>query len=90
MDGLGIIGSIVLGGLAGWVASMIAGTNAKQGLLGNIIVGIIGGFLGSFVFGLLGGTGVTGFNLWSFVVALVGAVILLFIWKAITGRKSNA
>lgn len=87
MDGLGFIGWIVLGGLAGWVASMIAGTNAKQGLLGNIIVGIVGGLLGGFIFGLFGGAGVTGFNLWSFLVALVGAVVLLFIWKAITGRS---
>jgi len=86
MDGLGFIGWIVLGGLAGWVASMIAGTNASQGLLGNIVVGVVGGLIGGFVFGLFGGSGVTGFNLWSFLVALVGAVIALFIWKAITGR----
>jgi len=88
MDGLGFIGWIVLGGLAGWVASMIMGNNKSQGLLGNIIVGIIGGLVGGFVFGLLGGSGVTGFNLWSFLVALVGAIILLFIWRLITGRKA--
>lgn len=87
MDGLGIIGWLVLGGLAGWVASMIAGTNAKQGLLGNIVAGILGGLVGGFVFSLFGGAGVTGFNIWSFVVALVGAVIVLFIWRAITDRK---
>ena len=47
MDGgLGIIGWIVLGGLAGWVASMFAGTNARQGLLGNIVAGVIGGVVG--------------------------------------------
>ena len=46
MDALSIIGWIVLGGLAGWVASMIVGTNARQGLLGNIIAGIIGAFVG--------------------------------------------
>ena len=87
MDGgLDFIGWIVLGGLAGWLASMIAGTNARQGLLGNIIAGIIGGVVGGWVFGLFGGAGVTGFNLWSYVVALVGAVIVLFIWKAISGR----
>ncbi|MDB5161860.1 MAG: transglycosylase [Candidatus Saccharibacteria bacterium] len=88
MDGLGFIGWIVLGGLAGWVASMIVGTNARQGLLSNIVVGVIGGLLGGFVFGLVGGAGVTGFNLWSFLVALVGAVILLFLWRLITGRKA--
>ena len=88
-SGLGIIGWIVLGGIAGWVASMIAGTNARQGLLGNIIAGIIGGVVGGFVFGLFGGAGVTGFNLWSFLVALVGAVIVLFIWGAITGGRKR-
>jgi len=87
---MGIIGWIILGGLAGWIASMIAGTNREQGLLGNIIVGIIGAFVGGFIFNLFGGVGVTGFNLWSFIVALVGAVILLFIWRAITGRSSEA
>lgn len=88
MDGgLGFLGWIILGGLAGWVASMIAGTDARQGLLANILVGIVGGLLGGFLFGLFGGSGVTGFNLWSFLVALVGAVVLLFIWRAISGRS---
>ena len=86
-SGLGIIGWIILGGLAGWVASKIVGTDARQGLIGNIIAGIIGGVVGGFVFGLLGIGGVDGFNLWSFLVALVGAVIVLFIWNAITGRR---
>jgi uncharacterized membrane protein YeaQ/YmgE (transglycosylase-associated protein family) len=87
MDGLGFIGWIVLGGLAGWVASMIMGNNASQGLLGNIIVGIVGGLLGGFIFGLFGGAGVTGFNLWSFLVALVGAVVLLFLWRLVKGGR---
>ncbi|MBN9397715.1 hypothetical protein BGO18_04020 [Candidatus Saccharibacteria bacterium 47-87] len=85
-----IITWVVVGGLAGWVASMVAGTNKSQGLLGNIVVGIIGALVGGFVFGLLGGSGFTGFNIWSFFVALVGAIIVLFIWKAITGRKNAA
>jgi uncharacterized membrane protein YeaQ/YmgE (transglycosylase-associated protein family) len=89
MDALGIIGWIVLGGLAGWVASMIVGNDKSQGLLGNIVVGIVGGLLGGFIFGLLGGEGVTGFNIWSFLVALVGAVILLFLWRALTGARQK-
>jgi len=89
MDGLGFIGWIVLGGLAGWVASMFTGTNERQGLLGNIIAGIIGGLVGGFVFSLFGGAGVTGFNLWSFIVAVVGAVIVLLIWRAITGNRKT-
>lgn len=90
MSVLGIIGWIVLGGLAGWVASMIAGTDARQGLLGNIIAGIIGAFVGGFILSLFGGVGVTGFNLWSFVVALLGAVVVLFIWRAMTGGRKTA
>ncbi len=89
MDVMGPIGWIVLGGLAGWIASKFVGTDKSQGIIGNIVVGIIGGVLGGWVFGLLGGSGVTGFNLWSFLVAVVGAVILLMIWKAITGRKAE-
>lgn len=86
-SGLGFIGWIVLGGLAGWVASMFVGTNRDQGLLGNIIAGILGGFLGGWIFSFFGGAGVTGFNLWSFIVALVGAVVVLMIWKAISSRR---
>ena len=88
MSALGIIGWIVLGGLAGWIASMIVGTNHQQGMLGNIVAGILGGLLGGVIFNFFGGAGVTGFNLWSFVVALVGAIVVLLIWKAITaGRR---
>ncbi len=84
----GIITWIVVGGLAGWVASKIAKTDASQGIVGNIVVGIIGAFVGGFLVELFGGTGFTGFNIWSFLVALLGAVVVLFIWRAITGRRA--
>ena len=87
MDVMGPIGWIVLGGLAGWIASKFVGTDKSQGIIGNIIAGILGGVVGGWVFSLLGGAGVTGFNIWSFVVAVVGAVIVLMIWKAITGKN---
>lgn len=83
---MGILSWIVLGGLAGWVASMFAGNNARQGVIGNIIVGIIGAFVGGFVFSLFGGVGVTGFNFYSFGVACIGAVITLSIKKALFGK----
>ncbi len=82
-----LIGWIILGGLAGWVASMIAGNDARQGMLGNIIVGILGAFIGGFLLSLFGVQGAGGINLWSFLVALLGAVVLLFIWRAISGRS---
>jgi uncharacterized membrane protein YeaQ/YmgE (transglycosylase-associated protein family) len=78
---MGIIAWIIIGGLAGWIASMIAGTNAQMGAFANIIVGIIGAFIGGFLFNLIGGNGFTGFNLWSLFVAIVGAVILLALVK---------
>ena len=83
---MGIIAWIILGALAGWIASMIAGTNAQMGLFANIIVGIIGAFLGGFLFNLMGGTGITGFNLWSLIVAIAGAVLLLWVIKMFTRR----
>ena len=84
----GIITWIVVGGLAGWVASIITKTNADQGLVGNIVAGIIGGVVGGFLLRILGGSGFTGFNIWSFVVALFGAVIVLSTWKALSKKRS--
>jgi uncharacterized membrane protein YeaQ/YmgE (transglycosylase-associated protein family) len=80
---MGILAWIVLGGLAGWIASIIAGNNAEQGFVGNIIVGMLGALIGGFIINLLGGTGITGFNLWSLLVAVFGAIILLFIVRGI-------
>lgn len=83
-----IITWIVVGGLAGWVASIITKTNASQGLLGNIVAGVIGGVVGGFLLGLIGGEGFTGFNIWSFLVALLGAVVVLLVWRAIARPKA--
>lgn len=74
---MGIISWIVLGALAGWLASMIAGNNGEQGALGNIVIGIIGAFIGGLVVSLFGGSGVSGFNLGSILVAVLGSVLLL-------------
>lgn len=76
---MGIVAWVILGALAGWIASMITGKNKQMGAVANIIVGIIGAFLGGFVMNLLGGKGVTGFNVWSLVVSIAGSVILLWI-----------
>jgi uncharacterized membrane protein YeaQ/YmgE (transglycosylase-associated protein family) len=70
---------ILLGALAGWIASMIMGRNAQMGALANIIVGIIGALIGGFIMNSLGGPGVTGFNFYSILVAIGGAVVLLLI-----------
>jgi uncharacterized membrane protein YeaQ/YmgE (transglycosylase-associated protein family) len=77
---------VILGGLAGWIASMIAGKDAKMGLLANIAVGIVGAMLGGFILGLFGIDGVTGFNVWSLLVAVFGAVVALWLLSLISGK----
>lgn len=84
---MGIIGWIILGALAGWIASIIMKTNAEQGALGNIIVGILGAFIGGMVMSVLTGRdGVGGFDVTTLLTAVLGAVILLAIVKAFRGR----
>jgi len=70
---------IIFGALAGWIASIIMGKNKQMGAIANIVVGIIGAFLGGWLMSFFGAQGVTGFNFPSFLVAVVGAVALLFI-----------
>ena len=74
---MGIISWVIIGGIAGWLGSMITKNNEEMGFLKNIIVGMIGSLIGGFVFNMIGGYGFTGFNIWSLLVALVGSVILL-------------
>lgn len=80
---MGIILWIVLGALAGWIASMVMRTNAEQGIVLDIVVGVVGALIGGFVMSLFGGSGVTGFNLYSLIVAVLGAVLLLWIVRAV-------
>ena len=80
---MGIILWILFGGLVGWIASMFMKTDAQQGVGLNIIVGIVGAVLGGWIMSFFGKTGVTGFNLYSFLVALLGAIVLIAIVKAI-------
>lgn len=72
---------LVLGGVAGWIASLIMGTDASQGIFLNIVVGVVGAFIGGMLFSTFGSAGVTGFNVYSLVVSVVGAVVLLFVFR---------
>ena len=76
MLGLGILGWIIIGGLAGWIASKIMKTDAQQGILLNIVVGIVGAFIAGLIFG--GGIN-DAITVTTFLTSLVGAVILLAI-----------
>ena len=70
---------IVFGALAGWIASIVMGKNKQMGAIANIVVGIVGAFLGGWIMSFFGAQGVTGFNLPSLLVAIGGAVVLLFV-----------
>ncbi|EOM77027.1 GlsB/YeaQ/YmgE family stress response membrane protein [Rhodococcus rhodnii] len=83
MLGLGIIGWIIIGGLAGWIGSKVMGTDEQQGILLNVVVGVIGGLIGGFLLGLIG-VDVEGAGLiFSFLTCLLGAVILLWLVKLV-------
>ena len=74
---MSILGWIIIGGIAGWLAGQLMGTAGQQGCLVDILLGIFGGILGGLLFGWIAGVGITGFNLWSLFVAFIGAVILI-------------
>jgi len=88
---MGIIGWIVLGGLAGWIASIIMGKNASMGIVANIVVGVIGAMIGGFLFSLFGNEdAISGFNLTSLLVATLGSVVLLWIVRMFQGSSTRA
>ena len=73
---------VIVGALAGWLASLVMGTNRSQGLVTDIVVGVLGGLLGGFLLTSIGIQGlVTGINLGSIAVAFVGAIFLLFVLR---------
>jgi len=84
---MSILAWIVLGLIAGFIASKIY-VGSGQGLLMDIVLGIVGAVVGGYLFDLLGSTGITGFNIWSMLVAIIGAVIVLWIYHAITSRSA--
>ena len=72
---------IVLGAVAGWIADMIM--KSDHGVIEDIILGVVGAFVGGFILNFLGQSGVTGFNIYSLIVAVVGAVVLIFLGRLI-------
>jgi uncharacterized membrane protein YeaQ/YmgE (transglycosylase-associated protein family) len=84
---MSIIGWLVLGLIAGFIASKIVNAQG-QGILLDVVLGIVGALVGGFIFNAAGGVGVTGFNAWSFLVATVGAIIVLVLYHALTGRRA--
>ena len=84
---MSIIGWIVLGLIAGFIASRIV-NKSGSGIVIDIVLGVVGAVVGGFLFNTFGAAGVTGFNIYSMIVAVVGAVVVLWIYHMIIGRRA--
>jgi uncharacterized membrane protein YeaQ/YmgE (transglycosylase-associated protein family) len=84
---MSIIAWIILGLIAGFIASKIVNKQG-EGFFLDIVLGIVGALVGGFIFTAVGASGVTGFNLYSLVVAVIGAIVILLIYHAIAGRRA--
>jgi uncharacterized membrane protein YeaQ/YmgE (transglycosylase-associated protein family) len=85
---MGILSWIVVGLIAGLLAKLVLPGDDPGGLIVTTLIGIAGAFIGGFVVGVLGGAGVTGLNIWSILVATLGAVILLAIYRLFAGGRA--
>lgn len=83
---MGILTWLVLGLIAGFIASKIV-NHTGSGVVMDIVLGVVGAFVGGFLFNFFGHSGVTGFNIYSALVAIIGAVVVLFLYHAIAGRR---
>ena len=83
---MGILSWIILGLIAGFIGSKIVGREG-QGFWLDIALGIVGALVGGFLFDLFGASGVTGFNLYSLLVAIAGSVVVLLIYNAVMSRR---
>jgi uncharacterized membrane protein YeaQ/YmgE (transglycosylase-associated protein family) len=85
---MGILAWIVVGLIAGALAKLIMPGDDPGGIIVTILIGIVGAFVGGLVVNLFGGAGVTGFNIWSILVATIGAIILLAIYRLVAPRMT--
>jgi uncharacterized membrane protein YeaQ/YmgE (transglycosylase-associated protein family) len=84
---MSVLAWIVLGLIAGFVASKLVNRTGGNLLL-DLVLGVVGAFVGGFLFTRFGAAGVTGLNIYSILVAIIGAVVVLFIYHAIAGRRA--
>ena len=85
---MGILSWIIVGLIAGWLGKIISPGPERGGLLATLGIGVIGAIVGGWFFSAFGYRGATGVNLYSIIVATLGAVIFLWIWKALTARRT--
>jgi uncharacterized membrane protein YeaQ/YmgE (transglycosylase-associated protein family) len=83
---MSILAWIILGLIAGFIGSKIV-NKSGEGIILDIVLGVVGAFLGGFLFSLFGAQGVTGLNLWSLFVAVIGAVVILLLYHALFRRR---
>jgi uncharacterized membrane protein YeaQ/YmgE (transglycosylase-associated protein family) len=86
---MSILAWIVLGLIAGAIAKAIMPGNDPGGIIVTILIGIVGAFLGGFLGNMIAGTGLNGFSLWSILLAVVGAILLLWIYRVATRRRGT-
>lgn len=84
---MSVLGWIILGLISGFIASKVV-NNQGEGCFVNIALGLVGAMVGGWLFTAIGGSSITGFNLYSMFVAIIGAIVVLFLWHAVTGRKT--
>jgi uncharacterized membrane protein YeaQ/YmgE (transglycosylase-associated protein family) len=86
---MGIISWIVLGAIAGFLANMIVG--GSEGVIGTIILGIVGAVVGGYIAASVFHKGdVTGVNIESIVISVLGAIVVLFVWRALTRNRASS
>ena len=78
---------IIVGAIAGWLASLLMGRDMRGGCCGLVLLGMLGAVLGGIVFRLAGGAPITGVNIYSIVVAVVGSLILIALARAASGHR---
>jgi uncharacterized membrane protein YeaQ/YmgE (transglycosylase-associated protein family) len=86
MEPMSLLAWIVVGLIAGWLASQVVAS--RYGIIGDTVIGMVGALVGGFLFEQFGSTGTTGFNIWSILVSFVGAVVLLVLIRAFSGRRT--
>jgi uncharacterized membrane protein YeaQ/YmgE (transglycosylase-associated protein family) len=86
---MSILAWIVLGLIAGAIAKAIMPGNDPGGIIVTILIGIVGAFLGGFLGNLITGSGLSGFSLWSVLLAVIGAILLLWIYRVATRRRGT-
>ena len=87
---MSIIAWLIVGAIAGWIASKVMPANEGYGVIGGLIAGIVGALLGGFLFGALTGEDwTTGINIPTLLAAIVGALIVVFAWNTFTARRNT-